>query len=98
MARPSMAIIVTFVGRAPLWLPAFLLSCRHNQDVRWLIYSDMRITLAVPANVTLRRLSLDALSRRASEGHCQVADERAFFSLGAERPSLGQPAHVTSSH
>ena len=67
MARPSMAIIVTFVGRAPLWLPAFLLSCRHNQDVRWLIYSDMRITLAVPANVTLRRLSLDALSRRASE-------------------------------
>ena len=31
-------------------------------------------------------------------GHCQVADERAFFSLGAERPSLGQQAHVTSSH
>ena len=26
------------------------------------------------------------------------ADERAFFSLGAERPSLGQQAHVTSSH
>ena len=33
-----------------------------------------------------------------SGGHCQVADERAFFSLGAERPSLGQQAHVTSSH
>ena len=32
------------------------------------------------------------------DGHCQVADERAFFSLGAERPSLGQQAHVTSSH
>ena len=32
------------------------------------------------------------------KGHCQVADERAFFSLGAERPSLGQQAHVTSSH
>ena len=35
---------------------------------------------------------------QGSERHCQVADERAFFSLGAERPSLGQPAHVTSSH
>ena len=34
----------------------------------------------------------------ASRRHCQVADERAFFSLGAERPSLGQQAHVTSSH
>ena len=34
----------------------------------------------------------------APHRHCQVADERAFFSLGAERPSLGQPAHVTSSH
>ena len=34
----------------------------------------------------------------ASSRHCQVADERAFFSLGAERPSLGQQAHVTSSH
>ena len=35
---------------------------------------------------------------QVARGHCQVADERAFFSLGAERPSLGQQAHVTSSH
>ena len=67
MARPSMAIVVTFYGRAPLWLPAFLLSCRKNPDVTWLIYSDIKIPSALPANVTLRHMSLGELGRRASE-------------------------------
>ena len=39
-----------------------------------------------------------SVDEEAAGGHCQVADERAFFSLAAERPSLGQQAHVTSSH
>ena len=45
-------------------------------------------------------LQIEHLSeaQKRAYGHCQVADERAFFSLGAERPSLGQQAHVTSSH
>ena len=42
--------------------------------------------------------ALGQVTADAAYGHCQVADERAFFSLGAERPSLGQQAHVTSSH
>ena len=29
-------------------------------------------------------------------GHCQVTDERAFFSLSVERPRLGQQTQVTS--
>ena len=50
-----------------------------------------------------QRVLADAKDRDVNESdtvtrHCQVADERAFFSLGAERPSLGQQAHVTSSH
>ena len=44
------------------------------------------------------RLAFQNWSGGLAEGHYQVADERAFFSLGAERPSLGQQAHVTSSH
>ena len=46
------------------------------------------------SGVTLRR----GESHEVLTWHCQVADERAFFSLGAERPSLGQQAHVASSH
>ena len=54
---------------------------------------------AVVTRMVNDKRAIDALmALKLSEGHCQVADERAFFSLGAERPSLGQQAHVTSSH
>ena len=39
-----------------------------------------------------REKSKDYRTDYPIERHCQVADERAFVSLGAERPSLGQQA------
>ena len=63
---------------------------REAQSARETIVSAYASTLAASPE-THGRIE-------ASPGHCQVADERAFFSLGAERPSLGQQAHVTSSH
>ena len=67
MGSPSIAIVVTFFGEAPSWFPAFLLSCHRNPDVQWLLYSDFEASLAVPSNVTIRRLDLDELNERASD-------------------------------
>lgn len=66
-ARPGIAIVVAFFGRAPLWLPAFLLSCRSNSDVQWFIYTDVELATATPANVNWKPLSVGELSARASD-------------------------------
>jgi hypothetical protein len=66
VARPSLAIVVAFFGRAPFWLPAFFLSCRWNPDVRWLLYTDFAVPVEPPPNVSVKPLSLAELGRRAS--------------------------------
>jgi hypothetical protein len=67
MDAPSIAIVVTFFGPAPVWLPAFLLSCRRNPDVRWFVYADFDVTFPVPENVTITHIDLDEFNRRASD-------------------------------
>ena len=59
---------------------------------------DLPAKTGVPSHSNRHAKSRDGVYTLLFERHCQVADERAFFSLGAERPSLGQQAHVTSSH
>jgi hypothetical protein len=47
-------------------MPAFLLSCRANADVRWIIYSDIDSPSGVPPNVTFNRTSVQELNERCS--------------------------------
>ncbi len=67
MGRPSIAIVVTYFGKPPLWLPAFLVSCRKNPDVHWFVHTDAAPPSALPANVTYRHLTVPELVRRTSE-------------------------------
>lgn len=67
VARVSVAIVVVFFGRAPLWLPAYLLSCRENPDVRWFIYTDFEVASPVPPNVTLKYIEISEFNLKASE-------------------------------
>lgn len=65
-SRPTIAIVVTFFGTPPVWLPAFLRSCQTNSDVRWLIYSDFDPALPTPPNVILKPMDLREFNARAS--------------------------------
>lgn len=47
-------------------MPAFLLSCRTNTDVEWIIYTDIDPPPGVPSNVTFRRMSVRELNQRCS--------------------------------
>ena len=67
MGRPSIAIVVTYFGKPPMWLPAFLVSCRKNPDVQWFVYTDGEMPGALPSNVTVRHLTIAELVRRTSE-------------------------------
>ena len=47
-------------------MPAFLLSCRANADVQWLIYSDIDPGAGVPPNVTFKRTDVTDMNARCS--------------------------------
>ena len=66
MARQALTVVVTHFGRPPLWMPAFLVSCRGNPDVRWIIYTDMDADFPVPPNVDIVPTRIEDLNRRAS--------------------------------
>lgn len=66
MSDPRIAIVVTYFGRLPVWMPAFLRSCETNPGVDWLIYTDDEPPQA-PANVHFKTLDLPGFNARASK-------------------------------
>lgn len=76
--RPSIAIVNTYFGQPPAWLPAFFRSCQANPDVRWFIYADFDVTFPTPDNVAIRFLDLGEFNARASSAvGAPIAIERA---------------------
>ena len=63
--RPRVAVVNTYFGSPPPWLPAFFRSCQANADVHWLIYADFDVP--APPNVSIRRTDLRDFNARASE-------------------------------
>ena len=63
--RPRIAIVNTYFGNPPAWLPAFFRSCQANPDVQWLIYADFDVP--TPPNVTIKPMDLREFSARASD-------------------------------
>lgn len=90
MVRPSIAIVVAFFGRAPFWLPAFLLSCRENRDVRWFLYTDFDVASEIPANVALKYMEVRDFSLRSSEVlGTKVEIQRSLTKICDLKPAYG---------
>lgn len=60
-------LINIYFGQLPFWFPAFLLSCRYNPDVQWLIFSDAPVPPNCPPNVTFFPMTLEAFNRLSSD-------------------------------
>jgi len=90
VVRPSIAIVTAFFGKAPFWLPAFLLSCRENPDVRWLIYTDFEVASDIPANVALKHIEVRDFSLRSSEAlGTKVEIQRSLHKICDLKPAYG---------
>jgi hypothetical protein len=63
---PSIVLIVVWFGPLPFWMPAFLVSCRRNPDVEWLIFTDAASPPRLPPNVRIVPMDADALNRRCA--------------------------------
>jgi len=83
--------VATHFGHVPVWLPAFMRSCRENPDVRWLIYTDIEVTGPVPANVAIKPMQLHEFNRRCSETLGATIDVQPTFlkKLSDLKPAYG---------
>jgi hypothetical protein len=66
MQESSIALINVWLGPLPVWMPAFLLSCRHNPDVEWIVFSEAAPPPNLPPNVRFTPMSIDTLNRRCT--------------------------------
>ena len=59
--------IIVYFGEWPIWFDAFLLSCKYNQDVDWLFFTDCKIPNNYPSNVKFVKCSISFVSDLASK-------------------------------
>lgn len=59
--------IICYFGKWPIWFPGFLLSCKHNEDIDWLFFTDCKIPKEYPSNVKFEKCSIDFISELASK-------------------------------
>jgi hypothetical protein len=90
MTRPSIAIVATYFGHtAPFWLPAFLVSCRANPDVQWVLYTDFDVA-SPPPNVAIKPLQVTDFNQRASDAlHAPIDISRSVRKACDLKPAYG---------
>lgn len=64
---PSIALVVVYFGRWPIWFPAFLVSCAKNPQVTWLIFTDCKVPEGCSENVRCIPATLESVRSLATE-------------------------------
>ncbi len=54
---PSICFVIPYFGKWPFWMPFFVESCRANDTVNWLLFSDCGIPDDCPPNIKIVSIS-----------------------------------------
>jgi hypothetical protein len=58
--------IICYFGQWPVWFDGFLLSCKYNKDIDWLLFTDCAIPKNHPSNVEFVKYSTKDFNQLAS--------------------------------
>lgn len=83
-------LINPYYGTWPIWMPAFLLSCKANPSVTWFIPTDCEIPENHPENVIFVKSSLAELSAQVSEVTGLNIKMQRPYKLNDIRPLFGK--------
>ena len=86
---PSICFIIPYFGRWPFWFPLFLESCRHNNDINWLIYSDCGMPINTPDNVRIVATEFSTYCDRVSRTLGISFSPASPYKLCDLKPALG---------
>lgn len=59
--RSSICLVVCYIGKLPTYIDCVLRSCESNPDIDWLIFTDDKSSLRLPANVRIRPATMEGL-------------------------------------
>jgi hypothetical protein len=82
------AIICTYFGSWPRWIPAFFHSCNSNSDFDWLIVTDCAVPALHGQNITFKSMSLKTFNEFVGEKLGFVVSKGAYAQLDF-RPAYG---------
>jgi hypothetical protein len=63
----KIAVVICYIGKMPWYFQYFVHSCRYNPSIDFFIISDDRIIQSLPANVKPVVMTLDDISKLASQ-------------------------------
>lgn len=91
--QKSICLVIIYMGKWPIWFPAFLRSCALNPSVDWRIYTDCEIPESGPGNVTFistNTADVNALANDRIGMEIPITSPRKFCDL---KPTYGTIFH-----
>jgi hypothetical protein len=85
----KICIIIPYFGTWPDWIDYFLISCKYNPDIKWLIITDCGPKESPSDNISIVNISLQELSRIAGEKLGIPLDIEHPYKLCDLKPSYG---------
>jgi len=86
---PRICIIIPYFGTWPGWIDYFLLSCKYNRDIDWLIFTDCPQINANTDNIKIINTSLNAIDNLITEKLGIQVNIKYPFKLCDFRPAYG---------
>ena len=62
----SIALIVPYFGKWPIWFEAHLLSIEANKTINWLFFTDCEIPDVYPKNIRFIKTSLQEINEKVN--------------------------------
>lgn len=82
-------LIIVYFGALPNWFDAFLLSCKYNTKINWLIFTDTKLPTAYPSNVQFVPMSVKEFDLLAADKLKLKVEVRSPIKLCDFRPMYG---------
>lgn len=86
---PRICIVIPYFGRWPFWINYFLLSCRLNPSINWIIYTDCGCLTDSPPNVKLIEISFQEYCKLVSKKLAIRFEPENPYKLCDIKPALG---------
>lgn len=89
MRQPSIILLIPYFGEWPDWFEFFLLSCKFNPSIQWLIYTDCVLPENAPNNVKFQSISLTDYNKKVSDALNISFNPDSAYKLCDLKPALG---------
>lgn len=86
---PKICFLIPYFGKWPIWMPYFIESCRANNTVNWLLYTDCGDVTDCPPNIVVVQITFEDYCKKVSLALNIVFKPSDAYKLCDIKPALG---------